>query len=138
MKLIIQTDGAADPNPGPASIGAVIKDESGKVVSRISRYIGEATNNQAEYRAIIAALEGARDLGADCVELHSDSELIVRQLGGQYRVKSASIADLYFRVNRLRESFAEFRLKHMPGVENEAHVLAQAALKRASGRGQGS
>lgn len=138
MKLIIQTDGAADPNPGPASIGAVIKDESGKVVSRVSRYIGQATNNQAEYRAIIAALERASELGASRIELHSDSELIVRQLSGQYRVKSASIAGLYFRVNQLRESFAEFRLKHMPGVENEAHVLAQAALKRAFGRGPGS
>ncbi len=137
MKLIIQTDGAADPNPGPASIGAVLKDEHGDVVSRVSRYIGEATNNQAEYRAIIAALERARELGANRIELHSDSELVVRQLSGQYRVKSAGLASLYFRVNQLRESFDEFRLKHMPGVENEAHVLAQAALKRASARGQG-
>jgi len=138
MKLIIQTDGAAMPNPGPASIGAVIKDETGRVVSRVSRYIGRATNNQAEYRAIIAALERARELGASRVELHSDSELIVRQLSGQYRVRDASLGALYFRVNQLRELFAEFGLKHMPGVENEAHVLAQAALKRASARGQGS
>ena len=138
MKLIIQTDGAAVPNPGPASIGAVIKDEGGKVVSRVSRYIGEATNNQAEYRAIIAALERARELGANRVELHSDSELVLRQLSGQYRVKDASLGALYFRVNQLRESFAELRLIHMPGVENEAHLLAQAALKRASARGRGS
>ena len=90
-KLVIFTDGASRGNPGPAAIGAIIKDEQGRLITSISQAIGRTTNNQAEYRAVIAALEQAIRLGADQVELHSDSEWLVRQINGRYRVKAAPI-----------------------------------------------
>ena len=96
--MIIFTDGTAEPNPGPAAIGAIIKDEQGRVITSISQRIGIATNNQAEYRAIIAALEEAIRLGATHVELNSDSELVVRQISGRYRVKNAALKPLYQQV----------------------------------------
>jgi len=97
-RLIIFTDGASLGNPGQASIGAVIQDGQGKVISRISRRIGHATNNQAEYTAIIAALEEAARLGAEEAEVRSDSELVVKQLNGRYRVKKATLRPLYQKV----------------------------------------
>ena len=93
-RVVIFTDGAAEPNPGPAAIGATIKDEQGRLITTISQPIGRATNNQAEYRAIIAALEKAIRLGAKRVELKSDSELVVKQFNGEYRVKKAALKPL--------------------------------------------
>ncbi len=100
-KFVINTDGTAVPNPGPAAIGATIKDERGKVIATISQSIGRATNNQAEYRAVIAALEKAVSLGADRVALRADSELVVRQLNGRYRVKKAALKPLYQQAGQL-------------------------------------
>ncbi len=90
-KVVIHSDGASQGNPGLAAIGATIKDEQGKLIARISQRIGRTTNNQAEYRAIIAALEEAARLGAEQVELNSDSELVVKQIKGAYRVKNAPL-----------------------------------------------
>ena len=127
--VIIFTDGAAVPNPGPAGIGATIKDEQGRLINSISQSIGRTTNNQAEYRAVIAALENAIKLGASHVDMRSDSELLVRQINGQYRVKNASLKPLYQKVKQLQSQFASFNIKHIPGVENtEAHNLAGRAL----------
>jgi len=81
-KVIIHVDGASKGNPGAAAIGATIKDEQGRLIACISQRIGYATNNQAEYRAVIAALEKATRLGADDIELNSDSELVVKQMNG--------------------------------------------------------
>jgi len=128
-KAIIFTDGAADPNPGPASIGAIIKSERGRVVSRISQSIGEATNNQAEYQAVIAALEAALKLGATQVEVRSDSEWLVRQVNGQYRVKAAAIRPLYIRVKQLQTRFEKCTFVHIPREENEAHQLTTLGLR---------
>ena len=129
-KVVIFTDGGAEPNPGPAAIGAIIKDEQGRVVSAISQAIGRATNNQAEYRAIIAALESAVKLGASQVEIRSDSELVVRQINGRYRVKNASLKPLYQQVKQLQSQFGGFTITHLPGLAHtEAHHLASKALK---------
>ena len=131
-RVTIFTDGASQGNPGPAAIGVVIKDERGQIVSRISRGIGRTTNNQAEYRAIIAALEEAIRLGARQVKLNSDSELVVRQIGGKYRVKNAALKPLYQRVKQLQSHLESFAINHIPREQNtEADKLANAALKTA-------
>ncbi len=129
-KVVIHTDGAAEPNPGPAAIGATIKDERGRLIASMSRPIGRATNNQAEYRAIIAALEKALALGARQVELNSDSELVVRQIKGQYRVRKEALRPLYQRVKQLQSRLEGFTVRHIPRQQNrEADKLANAALR---------
>ena len=130
-KLVIFTDGASQGNPGQAAIGAVIEDGQGKVISRISRRIGHATNNQAEYMAIIAALEEASRLGAEEVEVRADSELVVKQLNGRYKVKKATLRPLYQKVVQLTGSLSTFTITHMPRAKNrEADRLANKALDR--------
>ena len=128
-KLVIYTDGASRGNPGRAAIGAILKDEKGALVATISRGIGKATNNQAEYQAVIAALEKAISMGADSVELNSDSELIVKQIKGQYRVKKESLRPLYENVMQLKSRLDNFRIRHVQRERNwEADKLANAAL----------
>ena len=130
MRVIIFTDGSSKGNPGPAAIGAIIKDEQGKVIDSISQGIGDATNNQAEYRAVIAALENAVGLGASQVDMRSDSELVIRQINGRYRVKNASLKPLYQKVKQLQSQFAGFTITHIPREQNtEADSLANIALK---------
>ena len=129
-RVIINTDGASQGNPGPAAIGAIIKDEQGKVIATISQSIGHTTNNQAEYRAVIAALEKAIALGARQVDVRSDSELVVRQINGRYRVKKASLRPLYLRVGKLLSEFEGFTITHVPREQNkEADSLTNAALR---------
>jgi len=129
-RVVIFTDGVAGPNPGPAAIGATIKDEQGRLITTISQPIGHATNNQAEYRAIIAALESAISLGADQVEMRSDSELVVRQINGRYRVKNAALKPLFQKVKQLQRRFEGFTITHVPRQQNrEADSLAGKALK---------
>lgn len=128
-KAIIFTDGAAEPNPGPAAIGAIIKDEQGRLIARISRRIGMATNNQAEYRAVIAALEEAIKLGVTHVKLNSDSELVVKQINGRYRVKKAALKPLHQKVRQLLGLLEGFAITHIPREQNvEADSLANSAL----------
>lgn len=131
MQLTIYADGASSGNPGPAAIGVVIKDEKGRKLAEISQYLGIATNNQAEYRAIIAALEAAQRLKATDVVLCLDSELAVKQLLGEYRAKSLSIKTLYFKVRKLIKDFKNFTIIHVSHQQNrEAHNLAKAPLKQ--------
>ena len=128
-KVIIWVDGASHGNPGPAAIGAVIKDEESRPIARISQRIGTTTNNQAEYRAIIAALEKAIKLGATHVELNSDSELVVKQINGRYRVKKATLKPLYQQVKQRQSLLTGFTITHIPREQNtEADKLANAAL----------
>jgi ribonuclease HI len=128
-KVIIYTDGAARGNPGPAAIGATIKDETGNLIASISRCIGITTNNQAEYRAVIAALEQATSLSARRVELRSDSELVVKQFKGQYRVKNKALIPLHQRVKQLTGSLESFSIAHVPREQNvEADTLTNKAL----------
>jgi ribonuclease HI len=128
-KVIICTDGAARGNPGPAAIAATVKDEKGNPLGNISRRIGITTNNQAEYRAIIAALEKAISLGVRQVELNSDSELVVKQINGRYRVKNTNLRPLYQKVVRLIGSLEGFKISYIPREKNtEADKLANQAL----------
>ena len=125
----IKVDGAARGNPGPAAIGVTIKDEQGKLIACISRCIGITTNNQAEYRAIIAALEKAISLGTRHVEINSDSELVVRQLNGRYRVKNAALKPLFQKAMQLQASLESFSINHISRRQNaEADALANKAL----------
>ncbi len=128
---LIFTDGASRGNPGPASIGAAIYDEAGKEIHAISRRIGRATNNEAEYQAAIAALEAAVAMGAQKVELRMDSELIVRQLEFRYRVRNARLKPLFGRLVDLRRRFTAFQVRAIPREQNRrADELANLALDR--------
>ena len=130
-RVIIFTDGTAEPNPGPAAIGATIKSEQGRLITSISQRIGRATNNQAEYRALIAALQEALRLGAKEVDINMDSELVVRQINGEYRVKNAALKPLYQQVKHLLGLLEGFTITHIPRQQNsEADKLANIALKR--------
>jgi ribonuclease HI len=128
-KVVIFTDGASLGNPGQAAIGAILKDEEGRLISRLSRRIGQATNNQAEYRAVIAALERAISLGVNRVEMLSDSELVVKQINGKYRVKKATLKPLYQKVKQLQSQLQGFSINHVTREQNiEADELANIAL----------
>ena len=128
-KVVIYADGASLGNPGPAAIGAIIKDEQGNLINSISQRIGTTTNNQAEYKAIITALEKAISLGAREVELRSDSELVVKQINGRYRVKKTTLRPLYQKVVQLIGSFTAFTITRVPRQQNaEADRLANKAL----------
>jgi len=128
-KAVLYADGASRGNPGPAAIGAVIKDDKGRVLTRISKRIGRTTNNQAEYRAIIAVLEEAIRLGVARVEIRSDSELAVKQINGRYRVKNPALRPLYQRVRELQPLFQSFAINAIPRHQNaEADRLSNAAL----------
>jgi ribonuclease HI len=127
--VIAYSDGASRGNPGRASYGVVIYDSEGKELHRASQAIGRATNNQAEYRGAVAALEGALGLGARDVTLRMDSELVVRQLSGRYRVKNPLLAPLYKRLLDLRSRFDRVAIEHVPRAENRvADKLANEAL----------
>lgn len=130
--LVVFTDGASRGNPGPASIGVVISRPDGQVVETISETIGRATNNHAEYEAVRAALSRARDLKADRVDLRADSELVVRQLGGQYQVRSPELRPIYEAIKKLESSFpGGVRYRHVRREQNqEADALANQALDR--------
>ena len=130
--LILHTDGGARGNPGPAAIGVVIeleKDGETEVIAELGETIGIATNNVAEYRAIIRGLEEAERLGADTVTCLLDSLLVVEQLNGNYRVKSADMKPLYARVQELRQRFALVTFQHVSREQNqEADRLVNDAL----------
>jgi len=128
-KLIIYTDGAARGNPGPAAIGVILKDEKGNIAATISRRLAPTTNNQAEYQAIIAALEKAVSLGARNVALKSDSELVVKQINGLYKIKNTALRPLYQQVVQLIGTLESFSITYIPRERNTAaDALANKAL----------
>ncbi len=129
--VIAYADGASRGNPGPASYGIVVYDESGVELHRAGRAIGRGTNNRAEYEGAIAALEAALGLGAKEVELRMDSELVVRHLTGRYKVRNPNLLPLYKRVLALRSRFERVALTHVPREQNRvADRLANEALDR--------
>lgn len=131
MKLFIHSDGGARGNPGPAGIGAIIHDEKGKVVAEISEYIGVSTNNQAEYKALIKGLEKALELGASEVSCFLDSELIVKQISREYKVKNKELAPLFLQVYNLLTRFKNYSCQHVVREKNkEADRLANEAMDR--------
>ena len=130
-KIIINVDGASRGNPGPAAIGAIIRDEAGNILGHISRALGVTTNNQAEYQAIIAGLEKAVAAGARQVTVKSDSKLVVEQINGRYKIKNTGLRPLYQRVVQLAGSIESFSITYIPREENaEADALANRALDR--------
>jgi probable phosphoglycerate mutase len=129
--LTIEFDGGSRGNPGPAGIGVVIRAEDRTAIFTLGRCIGRATNNVAEYRALITGLEKAKELGAKKILIRGDSELIIRQMLGQYRVKNADLKELYDEAQFLYHQFDEARIEHNYRDKNElADRLANMAMDR--------
>lgn len=129
MKLSAHTDGASKGNPGDAAIGFTIEKDD-VTLEEHCEYIGQATNNVAEYRACIAALDRMRELGATDVVIHSDSELLVKQINGLYRVKNPGLIPLYSEVMKSAGGFTSFTARHVPRGENStADGLANTAIR---------
>jgi len=127
--LSIYIDGAARGNPGPAGIGIVVMDAQGIVLKNIDRFIGHATNNVAEYRALIFGMEAACGLGAKELIINTDSELVAKQLGGEYKVKNPALKKLYSKVTQLLNSFEQVSVNSIPREENRAaDKLANKAI----------
>lgn len=123
-------DGACKGNPGPAAVGAVIKD-NGKTIRNISKAIGHATNNIAEYMALVYALQEALILRADKIRVYTDSELLCKQVNGSYRIKNPQLKFLYDQVEHLLSGFKDAEIKHIPREKNRgADRLASKAISK--------
>ena len=134
MKARLYTDGGARGNPGPAAYGYVLEDEHGDTLAAHGEAIGRATNNVAEYRALLAGLEKAAELGVTELEVVSDSELMVRQLTGQYKVKNEALRDLWEDAQRLARRVGKVTYRNVRREQNElADRLVNEALDAASG-----
>jgi len=127
-------DGGSRGNPGPAAYGVVIRDPRGEIVARLKKYIGRTTNNVAEYYGLIAALDYAQSNSIRALHVESDSELLVKQMRGQYKVKSADLQPLFERAKKMSQSFASFQIRHVYREQNrEADALANEAMDEVSG-----
>jgi ribonuclease H / adenosylcobalamin/alpha-ribazole phosphatase len=121
VRVTVWSDGAARGNPGPAGIGAVVaNDDGGEILARVAEGIGVATNNVAEYRAAIAGLRAAADLGADAVTLKADSRLLIEQLRGKFRVKNPTLQVLHAEARKEIARFVHVRLVHVARELNKA------------------
>jgi ribonuclease HI len=128
-KLVVNVDGGARGNPGPAAIGVVVQTAEGEVLEERGERICRATNNVAEYRALLAGIERAAELGASELELVGDSELIVRQVKGEYKVKDAALRDLHAQVKRALQPFERWSIRHVRRERNsDADRLVNEAL----------
>ena len=137
LNLTIRTDGGARGNPGPAGIGVVIEDaETGEVLEEHAEYLGETTNNQAEYKAVILGLDRAILLKASSVTIVADSELLVRQATGEYKVKNPGLAQRFLELkNREVQLGRRVKYRHVRRAENKhADALANQAMDRGNGR----
>lgn len=129
MKLVIHVDGGARGNPGPAAIAAVLSTPEGEVVAEAKETIGVATNNVAEYRALLLGLERARELGADEVEVVNDSELVQKQVNGVYRVKHPDMKPLHAAAVTALGGFSAWQIRSVPRAQNkDADALVNQAL----------
>jgi len=128
-KLILHTDGGSRGNPGPGGYGIVLMDESGRVIAERGKFIGRTTCNEAEYAGLIAGLEEARTHGASEILIRSDSQLLVRQIQGEYKVKSRRLMPLFLRAREMLQEFAAWRAEHVPREQNSrADALANEAM----------
>ncbi len=128
-RLKIYIDGAARGNPGPAGIGVVIKDESGRTIKEYRKYLGRATNNVAEYNALVYALQEAHMLGAGEVAVHMDSELVAKQLKGEFKVKNEKIRPLFEQAVHLINGLEKVKISHIDrSLNKEADRLANIAI----------
>jgi ribonuclease HI len=134
-KVVVHVDGGARGNPGPAAVAAVATGPDGEPLGERNAHIGEATNNVAEYRAVLLGLELARELGAREVEVVNDSELVARQIGGQYRVKHPGLQPLYQEAMETLRSFDRWSVRSVRRAHNErADELVNEALDEAGRR----
>jgi ribonuclease HI len=129
--LTLEFDGGSRGNPGPAGIGVVVRAPDGTPLVTLGRFIGRATNNVAEYKALITALQEAKKLGARKIIIRGDSELIIKQMRGEYRVKNPDLRELYDEAQHLYHQFDEARIEHNLRHKNEtADKLANLAMDR--------
>ena len=132
-KVIIYVDGGSRGNPGPSGVGVVILDANGKRLKEVSRYIGETTNNISEYNALLYGLEEALILRVDEIVVNLDSELVAKQLTGDYRVKDSGLKPLFERAMNMLKSFKSFEIRHIEREKNkEADKLVNRAINLAS------
>jgi ribonuclease HI len=132
-KIEIYVDGGSRGNPGPSGVGVVILDSSGKRLKEVSKYIGETTNNIAEYSALLYGLEEALILRVDEIVVNLDSELVAKQLAGDYRVKDSGLKPLFERAMNMLKSFKSFEIRHIERENNkEADKLVNRAINLAS------
>lgn len=136
LRLVVSIDGAARGNPGPAGIGVLIREENGPMERELFRYIGEATNNVAEYEALLLALREAGKLKPARISIRSDSELLVRQIIGTYRVKNPRLAALHAQAQDLIRTIPSFHIEHVDRELNrQADALANRAINKAMTQG---
>ena len=132
VKIAAYIDGASRGNPGPSAVGIFISDSSGNDILRRGEFIGQTTNNVAEYTALIYALQEAIILKANKVKVYSDSELLCRQMTGAYKVRHINLKPLFEQVKHLANSLGSFEIKHIPRTENQqADKLAKRASEQA-------
>lgn len=132
MKLVVNVDGGSRGNPGPAAIGVVVRSEDGGVVAEAAETIGKATNNVAEYRALLRGVELAALNGATEIELYGDSELVVKQVRGEYKVKDAGLKPLYAEARAALSAFGAWSFSHVRREQNaDADALVNQALDAA-------
>lgn len=130
-KLILYVDGAARGNPGPAGIGAVICSSRGKELKRISEYLGEATNNVAEYSALIFALQEAKKYRAEWIKIYADSQLLVQQLKGEYKIKNRTLKLFFERAKHLMSPYQKVELFYISRAKNKgADKIANEAIEK--------
>ncbi len=133
MKLIVHVDGGARGNPGPAAAACVISSSSGEVLDEQAQLLGTATNNVAEYRALLLGLARARELGATEVEVIGDSELIAKQVQGLYKVKHPAMRPLHLQAMQALRGFERWSIRTVPRAQNaDADALVNAALDQAA------
>ena len=129
MRISLYTDGGARGNPGPAAIGIVVKNEKGEVIKEIGKYIGETTNNEAEYRALLDGLDSILEKDVENVDCFLDSQLVVRQLNGEFKVKSMNIKRFWKEVKRMERNFKKITYTHIErGKNGEADSLVNEVL----------
>jgi ribonuclease HI len=134
VKVVVHVDGGARGNPGPAAVAAVASSPDGDALSERNEFIGDATNNVAEYRALLLGIQLARELGASELEIVNDSELVARQIGGEYKVKHAGLRPLYLEAMRELRDFESWAVRPVRREHNErADELVNEALDRALG-----
>jgi len=132
MRAIVHVDGGARGNPGPAAAACVISTPAGEILGEHAELLGETTNNVAEYRALLLGLRHARELGVGDVEVVNDSELIAKQINGQYKVKHSAMRPLYLDAMSALRGFERWRVRTVPRAQNaQADALVNAALDRA-------
>jgi ribonuclease HI len=138
MKVIVHVDGGARGNPGPAAAACVITSPAGELLGERAQLLGRATNNVAEYRALLLGLAKARELGASEVEVVGDSELIAKQVQGAYKVKHAAMRPLYLEAMEALRGFERWSIRTVPRAHNAgADALVNAALDQAAASGAG-